>query len=58
MKQYKKPTATVVELTVKESIAALPNALVKGTVSTETINSQQVILTTYNLAAASTSEQA
>ena len=58
MKQYTKPTATIVELTVKESIAALPNALVQGTVSTATINSQEVILTTYNLAAASTSDAA
>ena len=58
MKQYIKPTADVVELSVRENIAALPTALT-GTRSIETVNGvQNVILTTYNLAAASTSESA
>lgn len=54
MKQYTKPTVNVVELSVKENIAALPNALV--TVSQETIGTNTVTLTTYNLAAQSTSD--
>ena len=58
MKQYIKPTVDVVELSVRESIAALPNALVSGTVSTEVIGGQQVTLTTYNLAAQQTSNNA
>ena len=56
MKQYIKPTAEVVELTVRENVAGLPSAFVSGTTSNTTINGQSVILTTYNLAAASTSE--
>ena len=55
MKQYTKPTATVVELSVKENIAALPVALKSQDVSTINYGSNQVILTTYNLATASTS---
>lgn len=55
MKQYIKPTATVVELSVKENIAALPNALV--TVTQETVGNNTVILTTYNLAAQQTSNE-
>ena len=58
MKQYTKPSVDVVELAVRETIAALPNALVAGTVSTETIGGQQVTLTTYNLAAQQTSDKA
>lgn len=54
MKQYIKPSVDVVELSVKENIADMPNAL-KGIVSTETVNGQSVTLTTYNLAASSTS---
>lgn len=56
MKQYIKPTAKVVELSVKENIAALPAALSSVNVTKETIGNQNVILTTYNLAATSTSE--
>lgn len=60
MKQYIKPAATVVELSVKENIAALPNAIQSFSGATiATVGGQDgVILTTYNLAAASTSEQA
>ena len=54
MKQYTKPTVDVVELAVRENIADLPNALV--TVSEETVGSNSVTLTTYNLAAQSTSD--
>ena len=52
MKQYTKPTAMVVELSVKENIAALPAALESRTVESTSIGGQNVILTTYNLAAA------
>lgn len=58
MKQYIKPTVDVVELAVRETIANLPNALVQGTVTTEMIGGQQVTLTTYNLAAQQTSNNA
>ena len=57
MKQYTRPTATVVDLAVKENIAALPAAI--STLNNVEITSgsiQNVILTTYNLAAASTSD--
>ena len=56
MKQYVKPTVDVVELAVRENIAALPNALVS--VSQETVGTQTVTLTTYNLAAQQTSNNA
>ena len=57
MKQYTKPTATIVELSVKENLAALPAAISStNIVDAATSSSQSVILTTYNLAAASTSE--
>ncbi len=56
MKQYVKPTVDVVELAVKENIAALPAAL--SSVQEVTIGNQAVTLTTYNLAAQSTSENA
>lgn len=49
MKQYVKPTVNVVELSVKENIAALPSALVS--VSNVDSSSGSVVLTTYNLAA-------
>lgn len=56
MKQYIKPTVEVVELAVRENIAALPAAL---SVTSESVTigsaSETVILTTYNLAAAQTS---
>lgn len=56
MKHYTKPTATVVELAVKENIAALPSAI-SGVVTTHSVNggTNNLILTTYNLAAAQTS---
>lgn len=57
MKQYTKPTVSVVELSVKENIADLPIAIQNTrTTSVESTSSGNVILTTYNLAAASTSE--
>ena len=56
MKQYIRPTAEVVELSVKENIAALPAALQSVSVQQAKIGSQDVILTTYNLAATSTSD--
>lgn len=56
MKQYIKPTVNVVELSVKENIAALPNALV--TVSEVGTSAGNVVLTTYNLAAQTDSSNA
>ena len=53
MKQYFKPTVEVVELAVKENIAALPNALV--TQNATVGSTANVTLTTYNLAAQQTS---
>ena len=44
MKQYIKPSVDVVELAVRENIAALPNALVSGTVSEVEIGGQNVTL--------------
>lgn len=58
MKQYIKPSVDVVELAVRENIAALPNALVSGKVSEVEIGGQNVTLTTYNLAAQQTSADA
>lgn len=53
MKQYSKPTADVVELTVRENIADLPYAhtTIKGEYTSAQIKGQTVMLTTYNLAA-------
>ncbi len=52
MKQYTKPTVSVVELSVKESIAALPAAIKDSAVSTiENTSAGNVLITTYNLAA-------
>ena len=56
MKQYTKPSVDVVELAVRENIAALPTALV--TVTQENTSAGTVTLTTYNLAAQQTSENA
>ena len=52
MKQYSKPIADVVELTVRENIAQLPyaHAIVTGNVEQTTIRNHSVTLTTYNLA--------
>ena len=56
MKQYTKPTVSVVELAVKENIAKLPDAIANSAVVTKTSTSNgTVLLTTYNLAAASDS---
>lgn len=56
MKQYTKPTVNVVDLAVKESIAALPSAIANSAVVTkETSSGSTVLLTTYNLAATSES---
>jgi len=54
MKQYIKPSVDVVELSVKENIAALPNAII--TQGAEVNGQTGVTLTTYNLAALNTSE--
>jgi len=59
MKQYTKPTATVVELSVKENIAALPAVLGSyGDSQSATIKmgGNSVTLTTYNLTNAQTSD--
>jgi len=55
MKKYIKPTLEVVDLKVKENIAALPQGLtpVEGTYE---YDSRQMTLTTYNLAAVTTSQ--
>lgn len=54
MKTYVKPTVEVVELSVKENMAALPSAI--KIVDTTTGTYDGVHLTTYNLAAVATSE--
>ena len=54
MKSYVKPTVEVVELSVRESMADLPDA-VTGEFD---YNGGKIHLTTYNLAAVSTSEHA
>lgn len=52
MKQYNKPSINVVELSVRENIAALPlGASVSTTNVTIDSASKSVALTTYNLAA-------
>ena len=53
MKKYIKPTVDIVDLKVKENIAALPQGLVDETYN---YNNQQTTLTTYNLAAVTTSQ--
>lgn len=52
MKQYSKPTADVVELTVRENIAKLPYAhtTINGVRTSADIKGHSVTLTTYNLA--------
>ena len=54
MKSYVKPTVEVVELSVRESMADLP-AAIEGTLD---YADGKIHLTTYNLAAVSTSENA
>lgn len=58
MKHYTKPMLDVVELSVKENIAALPTAVSGGTATTvDTLNGvNNVALTTYNLATVQTSQ--
>lgn len=57
MKHYTKPVLDVVELSVKENIAALPTAVAgSATTSTTTYNNQDIALTTYNLATVQTSQ--
>ena len=55
MKKYVKPTLEVVDLKVKENIAALPQGL-KPDVGTYTYAGEDLTLTTYNLAAVTTSQ--
>ena len=54
MKCYVKPTVEVVALSVKETIADLPEAVT----STIDYKGEKVTLTTYNLAAVQTSDEA
>ncbi len=54
MKTYVKPTVEVVELSVKENMAALPSGITVQSIDQGTYNG--VHLTTYNLAAVATSE--
>lgn len=58
MKHYTKPMLDVVELSVKENIAALPTAVAgSATTTTTSIGSvNNVALTTYNLATVQTSQ--
>ena len=59
MKQYTKPTVNVVDLSVKESIAALPNAIRNSATSTiQNTSAGDVLITTYNLAAVDASNGA
>ena len=58
MKTYVKPTVDVVELSVKENMAALPTAVSgNGTTGSYTYGSSNVTTTVYDLATASTSVQ-
>ena len=50
MKQYTKPSVEVVELSVRENMAALPTAISGGQETTaEVAGKANVTLTTYNL---------
>lgn len=50
MKQYLKPTVDVVEISVREDIAALPTAATGGSVTTTTVGSyENITLTAYTL---------
>lgn len=50
MKQYLKPTVDVVEISVREDIAALPTAATGGSISTTTVGSyENITLTAYTL---------
>lgn len=56
MKQYTKPMLDVVELSVKENIAALPTAVAgNATQGTYTMGDTRVNMNVYNLATLSTS---
>ena len=55
MKKYIKPTLEVVDLKVKENIAALPQGLTPEQ-GTYNYNGTDLTLTTYNLAAVTTSQ--
>lgn len=56
MKKYIKPSIDVVDLKVKENIAALPQGL-EPEVGTYNHEGNEMTLTTYNLAAVTTSQQ-
>ena len=56
MKKYVKPAIDIVDLKVKENIAALPQGL-NPQVGTYTYGEDEMTLTTYNLAAVTTSQQ-
>lgn len=57
MKTYVKPTVDVVELSVKENMAALPTGITEGAPSTYTYNNNVVDMTVYDLTKASASTQ-
>ena len=48
MKKYTKPAVNVVELTVKESLSALPNNIKGVAAKTAAINNLDAIITTYS----------
>jgi len=60
MKKYVKPTIDVVELSVKENMAALPAGISQtaATDVTETTTDAGIPLTVYNLTAVKTSAEA
>lgn len=58
MKTYVKPIIDVVELSVKENIAALPTAIANATTGTYNYGGTEVPMTVYNLASVKTSEEA
>ncbi|MBQ4527658.1 MAG: hypothetical protein II998_06275 [Clostridia bacterium] len=60
MKKYVKPTIDVVELSVKENMAALPAGISKTVVAGDSTGTTEngVPLTVYNLTAVTTSAEA
>lgn len=57
MKTYVKPTVDVVELSVKENMAALPSGVSQSTVAGVTGTYNEIATTVYDLTAANTSNQ-
>ncbi len=56
MKKYVKPSIDIVDLKVKENIAALPQGLTPETDESYSYGGNTMTLTTYNLAAVTTSQ--